>query len=58
MKTKSRLKFVPAVLLALFLAAGCVSAPKEPETAPAAQTEADAGSSASTDADSGASSSD
>ncbi|NLJ47352.1 MAG: hypothetical protein GX430_12450 [Treponema sp.] len=57
MKTKSRLKFVPAALLALFLASGCVSVPKEPETVPAAQAEADAGSSASADAESGATSS-
>ncbi len=54
MKTKSRLPLVSAALLALLLAAGCVSAPKEPEPVPAAQAEADAGSSASTDAESGA----
>ncbi len=57
MKTKIRLPLVSAALMALLLAAGCVSAPKEAETVPAAQTEADAGSSASTDAESGASSS-
>jgi hypothetical protein len=54
MKTNSRLLSVPAALLALLLAAGCVSAPKEPEPVPAAEAETDAGSSASTDADSGA----
>lgn len=59
MRTKSRLPIVSAALLTLFLAAGCVSAPKEAETVPAAQAEAeaDAGSSASTDAESGASAS-
>lgn len=57
MRTKFRLSIVSAALLALFLAAGCVSAPKEAETVPAAQAEADVGSSASTDAESGASAS-
>lgn len=55
MKTKLRPFASSAVLVALFLASGCVSVPKEPETVPAAQTEADADS--STDADSGASAS-
>lgn len=57
MKTKLRPFTIAAALLALFLASGCVSVPKEPETVPAAQAEADAGSSASTDAESGATSS-
>lgn len=53
---RSRYLVIPAALLALFLAAGCVSAPKEAETVQT-EAEADAGSSASTDADSGASAS-
>lgn len=56
-KHVSRSFVLSAALLSLFLAAGCVSAPKEPEAAQA-PAEADAGSSASTDADSGASTSD
>ncbi len=49
MKTKLRLFAIPAAVLAILLASGCVSAPKEPETVPAGQTEPDAGTAASED---------